>query len=53
MRRLISKGTLEERIEELVGKKQELAHQVIGSTKSMITQMNLNELRELLRLAEG
>jgi len=53
VRRLISKGTLEERIEELVGKKQELAHQVIGSTKSMITQMNLNELRELLRLAEG
>lgn len=52
VRRLICRGTLEERIEELVGKKQDLAKQVIGSTKSMITQMDLNQLRELLQLAE-
>lgn len=50
VRRLICKGTLEERINELLQRKRELVDQVVGTTKGFVTQLSNDELRELLQL---
>ena len=51
VRRFICKGTLEERIAELLKHKRELADSIVGETRSSITQLSTDELKELLRLA--
>ena len=49
--KLISKGTVEEKIDELIKSKVELSQQVIGDGKeTWITEMNNEELMNLLRL---
>lgn len=50
VRRLISKGTLEEKIAELLGRKKDLAAEIVGTTRNIITELSSEELIELLRL---
>ena len=53
VRKFICKGTLEERIHQMLQSKRELADSIIGSTKNMITQLSTEELKELLSLSAG
>ena len=49
--KLVSKGTIEEKIDAVIQSKKELAENVIGSGKeSWITELNNEELLKLLRL---
>lgn len=50
VRTFICKGTLEENISGLITKKKDLAEQVVSSTKNVITQMSVEELRTLIQL---
>lgn len=50
VRTFICRGTLEERINELLRQKKHLADQIVGSTKNTIAEMSTDELRELLEL---
>ena len=43
-------GTLEERIDEMLEQKLELAETIIGSGEEWLTELSTNELREILRL---
>ena len=51
VRKLVCKGTLEERIAEMLRQKRELADQIVGATKDSITQLSTDELRKLLELS--
>ena len=52
VRKLICKGTLEEKIDKLVSRKKLLANEIVSSSsKSQVTNMNVEELRQLLSLA--
>lgn len=51
VRTFITTNTLEERINEMVGRKRELAEQVVGSTRNQITQLSTDELRTLLQFS--
>lgn len=48
--KLISTGTLEEKIDEMIERKKDLAEGVIGSSEEWITRMNNDQLRELFAL---
>jgi SNF2 family DNA or RNA helicase len=48
--KFISLGTLEERIDQMIDKKQGLSQQIIGSGEGWITEMSTDELRELFSL---
>ena len=49
--KFICSGTVEEKIDQLISSKKELAESVIGSGgESMITEMSNEELLSLLRL---
>ena len=48
--RFITKGTLEERINQILKEKKELVNMTIGSEKSFITEMSNEELRHMLDL---
>ena len=48
VRTFVTAGTLEERINEMLSRKRDLAESVVGSTRSAITQMSTDELRNLL-----
>ncbi len=50
VRKLISQGTLEERINAMLAQKRELAASVVGETREAITQLSTDDLRELLTL---
>ncbi len=52
VRRFICKGTLEERIAEMLTEKRELARSIVGSTKSTLTEMSPQALWDLLKLTE-
>lgn len=47
------KGTLEERIDELVASKREVASRVIENNDTWVTELSDRELRELLSLSPG
>lgn len=47
------RGTLEERIDELISSKKEVASRVIGRNDNWITELSDRELQELLSLAPG
>ncbi len=53
VRTFICKGTLEEKIHQMLQHKKELANEIVGSSKNFITQLSTDELRELLSLAGG
>ena len=46
-------GTLEERIDQMIEEKTELAEQIIGSGESWLTELSTGQLRELLSLRVG
>ena len=46
--KLVTAGTLEERIDELLTAKRELAEQIVGAGESWVTELGDDELRELL-----
>ncbi|WP_457574906.1 SNF2-related protein [Desulfolithobacter sp.] len=48
--KFLCQGTVEERIDQLLKKKKDLAQQVIGSGEAWLTELSTRELRELFRL---
>ena len=50
--RFITKGTFEERINKMIQDKEELASLTVGSGEKFITEMNSDELKELLSLRD-
>ncbi|GAC1466504.1 MAG: DEAD/DEAH box helicase [Chloroflexota bacterium] len=48
--KLISSGTLEERIDEMIESKRQLADQIVGSGESWITELSTDDLRNLFAL---
>jgi len=49
--KFISMGTLEERIDEMIEQKKQLADLVIGTGESWLTELSTNQLRELFKLS--
>ncbi len=49
--KLICSGTLEERIDDLLEEKKNLADTIVGSGENWITEMNDQELKELFKLS--
>ncbi|MGA9870289.1 MAG: DEAD/DEAH box helicase [Rhodococcus sp. (in: high G+C Gram-positive bacteria)] len=52
VRKLLCVGTVEERIDSMLGSKQDLADLAVGTGESWVTEMNTAELRELFRLGD-
>jgi SNF2 family DNA or RNA helicase len=50
VRTLISRGTLEEKINQLHKEKLDLANTIVGTTRNVITELNPDALEELLQL---
>ena len=48
--RLITRGTIEERIDELLARKRALAEAVLGSGETALTELSDDELRDLVTL---
>jgi SNF2 family DNA or RNA helicase len=48
--KFVTLGTLEERIDEMIERKQSLSEQIIGTGESWITEMSTNDLRDLFAL---
>ena len=48
--KMISEGTLEERIDQMIEQKTELAQQIIGAGESWLTELSTGQLRDLLTL---
>lgn len=46
-------GTLEERIDEMIERKKEVAEQVVGTGEAWLTELSTAELKELFTLREG
>lgn len=51
--RLITAGTLEEEIDEMIQRKRDVADQVITSREDWITELSTGELMDILRMREG
>jgi SNF2 family DNA or RNA helicase len=50
--KMITKGTLEEGIDQLIDRKKSLTEQIIGSGDGWVTEMNDDEVYDLIRLRE-
>jgi SNF2 family DNA or RNA helicase len=48
--KFVALGTLEERIQEMIERKQQLSRQVVGSGEGWITEMSTEELKALFAL---
>ncbi|MCB9845758.1 MAG: DEAD/DEAH box helicase [Phycisphaeraceae bacterium] len=48
----VVRGTLEEKIDEMIEQKTELAENIIGSGERWLTELNTDDLREILTLRE-
>ena len=48
--RMITRGTIEEKIAEMLGRKRALADAVLGRGESALTELSTDELRELVTL---
>jgi superfamily II DNA or RNA helicase len=51
VRKLTCVGTVEERIDRLIGEKKELAQRIVGSGENWITELDTARLRELVTLS--
>ncbi|MGV3589404.1 MAG: ATP-dependent helicase, partial [Adhaeribacter sp.] len=49
--RLLSKGTLEEKIDDMIRAKKELADLTVGTGEKWLGELNNKELRELVKLS--
>ncbi|WP_432510481.1 DEAD/DEAH box helicase [Kineococcus sp. SYSU DK001] len=52
VRKLVSVGTVEERVDAVISRKRDLADQVVGSGEGWITELDGDALRELIRLGD-
>jgi len=50
--KMISAGTLEERIDQMIEQKTELAQTVVGAGEAWLTELSTNQLRDLLQLRQ-
>ncbi len=48
--KFVCSGTLEERIDEMIEQKTELAENVVGSGEQWLTELSTDQLREVLAL---
>ncbi|MCZ8512537.1 DEAD/DEAH box helicase [Paenibacillus filicis] len=48
--KFVALGTLEERIDEMIERKQGLSQQIVGTGENWVTEMSTNELKELFAL---
>jgi SNF2 family DNA or RNA helicase len=48
--KLVSAGTVEERIDELIASKRDLAERVLGSDEEWMTELSTDDLRDLVDL---
>jgi uncharacterized Zn finger protein len=53
VRRLITEGTLEERIDKMIGNKRNLANLAVGAGESWITEMSNEDIWQLVSLSRG
>ena len=51
--KMVTEGTLEERIDRMLEEKRELADQVVGSGEAWVTELDDDALRALVALATG
>lgn len=51
--KLVTTGTIEERIDAMITAKRELAQRIVGSGESWITELSTDELREVVALRVG
>ena len=51
--KFVCAGTLEEKIDEMIDSKKALADSVVGADESWLTEMNTDQLRELVQLREA
>ena len=51
--KLVTAGTVEERIDELISAKRELAARVVGTGEEWLTELSTDELRDLVALRDG
>ena len=51
VRKFICVGTLEERIDEMIERKKELAERIVGTGEDWLTSLSTGELRDVIRLA--
>lgn len=52
VRKLVCVGTLEERIDEMISGKQELAELAVGAGENWITELSTEQLHSLLSLGD-
>ncbi|MEX2505010.1 MAG: helicase-related protein, partial [Egicoccus sp.] len=50
VRKLVCAGTLEERISQLIERKKDLAERVVGTGEGWLTELSVDELREVIQL---
>ncbi len=48
MHKFVCTGTLEEKIHEMIESKKHLAEQVVGAGEQWLTELDTNQLRDLL-----
>ena len=51
VRKLVCVGTLEEKIDQMIEQKRELAERIVGSGESWLTELSTEELRDLVALS--
>ena len=51
--KLVSAGTVEERIDEMIAAKRDLAARVVGTGEDWLTELSSSDLRNLVALADG
>ncbi len=52
VRKLMCAGTLEERIDQVIEDKRDLAQRIVGSGEGWITELSVAQLRDVVRLAD-
>ena len=52
MHKFLCAGTLEERIDEMIERKKEVAEQVVGTGEAWLTELSNNKLKELFALRQ-
>ncbi len=50
--KLVTRGTVEERIDEMINQKRALAEQVVGTGEQWITELSTDQLREIVALRD-
>ena len=48
--KLVTRGTIEERIDALIAEKRDLAERVLGAGEAWITELSTDDIRQLLTL---